>query len=151
MAEIGLAASIIAVAQLTGQCLKTIRKRIGPSESSSSELSGISKSLYEFNGALKNFQTHLEIYEDDAARLQSLEDMGSALHRCEAALRVVKEFTEKTNFLGKYLMGPKFDNKLKASLKTLDGAKELLILALHRDQMLVSTSAVSNHNLPTGY
>jgi hypothetical protein len=32
MAEIGLAASIIAVAQLTGQCLKTIRKRRGGAE-----------------------------------------------------------------------------------------------------------------------
>jgi hypothetical protein len=132
VAEIGLAAGIIAVTQLTGQCLKLIRKRMGPSEFGSSDLSRISTSLYEFNGALKNFQTHLEIYEDDAARLQSLEDVEPALDRCKTALRIVNEFAERTGPFGKYLVGPKFDNKLKASLEALDSAKELLTLALQK-------------------
>ncbi|KAK0639751.1 ankyrin repeat-containing domain protein [Cercophora newfieldiana] len=144
MAEIGLAASIITVVQLTGQCLKLIRKRIGPSNFSSSDLSRISAGLYEFNGAVKNFQTHLEIYEDDEARLQSLQDIGSALHRCEAALRVIKEYAEHSGFLDKHLAGPKFDRKLKTSLKALDGAKELLTLALQRDHLTI-TRAVEQY------
>jgi hypothetical protein len=90
--------------------------------------------LYGFNGAIKTFQTHLEIHEDDEARLSSLDYLKPALKRCKEALDTVKVFMEHTGFIGKHLIGPKLDRKLKASLKALDGAKELFMLALHADQ-----------------
>jgi len=52
MAEVvGLAASVIALLQLAGSCLKLSKKWVGPSEFGSSELSILRASLYEFNGS----------------------------------------------------------------------------------------------------
>lgn len=89
--------------------------------------------LYGFNGAVKSFQTYLEIYEDDETRLSSQEYLKPALARCEEAL-IIKEFVETSGFIVKHFIGLKFDRKLKPSLKALDGAKELFILTLHADQ-----------------
>ncbi len=134
MDGLSLAASVIAVIQLAGSCLKLSRKWIGPSEHSSTDLDTMTKALYGFNGAIKNFQTHLEIYEDDEARLRSLDYFTPALERCREALDSIQTFLEGTGFIGKHLIGPRFDRKLKASLKTLDGAKDLFMLALQTDQ-----------------
>jgi hypothetical protein len=134
MDGLSLAASIIAVIQLAGSCLKQSKKIIGPSDFSSSDLKSMTTALYGFNGALKTFQTHLEIHDDDEARLSSLEYLKPALGRCEEALNVIKDFMERRSFIGKHIIGPKFDRKLKTSLTALDGAKELFTMALHSDQ-----------------
>ena len=134
MDGLSLAASLIAVIQLAGACLKLSRKWIGPSEFGSSDLATITTALYEFNGAMKTFQTHIEIHEDDEARLRSLEYLRPALERCKEALDTVKNYMKHTSFIGKHLIGPKFDCKLKTVLKALTGAKELFMLALHVDQ-----------------
>jgi hypothetical protein len=134
MDSLSLAASVIAVIQLAGSCLKLSRRWVGSSEFGSSDLATVTTALYEFNGAMKTFQTHLEIYEDDEARLRSLDYLKPAFERCKEALDIVKDFSEHTSFIGKHLIGPKFDRKLKPSLKALDGAKELFMLALHADQ-----------------
>ena len=134
MDGLSLAASVIAVIQLAGSCLKLSRKWIGPSEFGSTDLTGIKTALYGFNGAMKTFQTHLEIHEDDEALLGSLEYLKPVLERCKEALDITKDFMENSGFIGKHLIGPKFDRKLKTSLKALDGAKELFMLALHGDQ-----------------
>ena len=133
MDGLSLAASVIAVIQLAGSCLKLSRNFLGPSEFRSSDLASMTTALYGFNGAVKSFQTHLEIYEDDEARLSSLEYLTPALGRCKEALKVIKDFVENGGFIGKHFIGPKFDRKLKPSLKALDGAKELFMLALHAD------------------
>jgi len=134
MDGLSLAASVIAVIQLAGSCLKLSRKFLGPSEFGSSDLISMSTSLYGFNGAVKSLQTHLEIYEDDEARLSSLEYLKPVLKQCGEALYIIKDSVKDNGFIGKYVIGPRFDRKLKGSLKALDGAKELFILALHADQ-----------------
>jgi hypothetical protein len=134
MDGLSIAASVVAVIQLAGSCLKLSRKWVGPSEFGSSDLTTITTALYGFNGVMKTFQTHLEIHEDDEARLNSLDYLKPALKWCKEALDIVKNFMEHTSFIGKHLIGPKFDRKLKPSLKALDGAKDLFILALHADQ-----------------
>lgn len=134
MDGLSLAASVIAVIQLTGSCLKLSKKFLGPSEFGSSDLTSMTTALYGFNGAVKSFQTHLEIYEDDEARLSSLAYLKPVLKRCEEALRTIEDFVGKSSFIGKHVIGPRFDHKLKTSLKALDGAKELFVLALHADQ-----------------
>lgn len=135
MDGLSLAASVIAVIQLAGSCLKLSRKFLGPSEFGSSDLTSMTIALYGFNGAVKSFQTLLEVYEDDEARLSSLEYLKPALKQCEKVLHIIKDVVEKSNFIEKHLIGPKFDRKLKTSLKALDGAKELFMLALHADQL----------------
>lgn len=134
MDGLSLAACVIAVIQLAGSCLKLSKKLLGPSEFSSSDLSSMITALYGFNGAVKYFQTHLEIYEDDEARLSSIEYLKPVLKQCKKALHIIEDFVGKSSFIGKHVIGPRFDYKLKASLKALDGAKELFMLALHADQ-----------------
>jgi len=134
MDGLSLAASVIAVIQLAGSCLKLSRKFVGPSGFGSSDILSITTALYGFNGAVKSFQTHLEIYEDDEARLTSLEYLKPALKQCGEALSIIKDFVENSGFIGKHIIGPRFDRKLKTSLKALNGAKELFMLALHADQ-----------------
>ena len=68
MDGLSLAASIVAV-QLVGSCLKLSKKFLDSSEFGSSDLTSMTTALYRFNGAVKTFQTHLEIYEDDEERL----------------------------------------------------------------------------------
>ena len=134
MDGLSVAASVIAVIQLAGSCLKLARKWIGPSEYESTELAAMRTALYEFNGAIKTFQTHIEIYEDDEARLGSLDYLKPVFERCREALDVIQKFMEGSGFIGKHFLGSRFDRKLKASLKTLDGAKDLFMLALQADQ-----------------
>jgi hypothetical protein len=153
MDGLSLAASVIAVIQLAGSCLKLSKKFLGPSEFGSSDLISMTTALYGFNRAVKSFQTHLEIYEDDKARLSSLAYLKPALKQCEEALHIIRDFVGKSSFIGKYVIGPRFDHKLKTSLKALDGAKELFILALHADQRYPlpyssPDSPVSNYILP---
>jgi hypothetical protein len=134
MDGLSLAASVIAVIQLAGSCLKLSRKFLGPSEFGSSDRTSMTTALYGFNGAVKSFQTYLDIYEDDEARLSSLEYLKPAFKQCGEALHIIKGFVETSGFIGKHVIGPRFDRKLKTSLKALDGAKELFMLALHADQ-----------------
>ena len=134
MDGLSLAASIVAVIQIAASCLKLSKRWIGPSEFGSSDLTAMTTALYEFTGAMKTFQTHLEIHEDDEARLSSLDHLKPVLERCKEALDTIKDFMDHASFIGKHLIGSKFDRKLKPSLKALGGAKELFMLALHADQ-----------------
>jgi hypothetical protein len=90
--------------------------------------------LYKFNRAMKTFQTYLEIHEDDEVQVSSLEYLNPILGCCEEVLNIIKDFIEGSSFIGKYLIRPKFDRSLKTSLKALNGAKELFMLALQADQ-----------------
>jgi len=89
---LSLAAGVIAIIQLTGTCLKLSRKWIGPSEYSSTDLATVTTNLYAFTGAMTAFRTHLEIHEDDEARLSSLEHLSPVLQRSTEALDVVRSF-----------------------------------------------------------
>jgi len=135
MDPLSISASVAGLITLTGSCLKLSRKWIGPSEFSTSDLKAIEKALYEFNGVIMTFETHLKIHEDDVARLNSLNYLKPALDQCNMALEVIREFVGGCSLIGKHVIGPKFDRKLKASLKALDGAKELFMLALQGDQL----------------
>jgi hypothetical protein len=135
MDPLSISASVAGLITLTGSCLKLSRKWIGPSEFGTSELKAIQKALYEFIGVLKPFETHLEIYEDDAARLNSANYLMPALEKCNIALEIIKEFLGRCSFIGKHVIGPKFDRKPKAALKALDAAKELFTTALDADQL----------------
>jgi hypothetical protein len=126
MDGLSLAASVIAVIQLAGSCLKLSRKFLGPSEFGSSDLNSMTIALYGFNGAVKSFQTYLEIYEDDEVRLSSLEHLKPALKQCREALRIIEDFIGKSSFIGKHVIGPRFDCKLKTSLKALDEPRSYL-------------------------
>ncbi|KAK4164121.1 ubiquitin-conjugating enzyme E2 4 [Cladorrhinum sp. PSN259] len=140
MDGVSVAASVIAIIQLSTSCLKLSSKWLGPSEFDTSELGRITSSLYAFNGAMKNFQTHLEINEDNEARLKALDQLKPVLQRCEAALNITKEFMERAGFVGRHLLAPRSDRKIKLAIKMLDDAKELFVLAIHHDHLTILTS-----------
>ena len=108
------------VVQLTGICLRLGNKFLGPSHRSPAGLHLIAKSLYEFNGAIKNLQTHYEINEDNQIRLNGLNHLAESLKRCEEALEIVREQLQNTSFLGRYVVGARFDRKLKKSLQVIN-------------------------------
>ncbi len=134
MEVLGIAASVIAVVQLTGACLKLSKKWLGPSEFTASELNALTADLYTFNGVLRTFQTHLEIHSDDSQRLLSLDHLTPVLQRCEKALESIREFMDKTGVIGRHFMGPRLDRKIKLSLQVLERSKGLLELAVSADQ-----------------
>ena len=133
MEVLGIAASVIAVVQLTGACLKLSKKWLGPSEFSTSELNVMMADLYVFNGVLKSFQTHLEVHSDDETRILGLNHLTPVLHRCEEALKRIRDFMEESGVIGRHLLAPRFDRKLKLSLQILERAKGLLELAVSAD------------------
>lgn len=130
-----VAASIISVVQLTGACLRLGKKLLGPSKHSSASLDLISRSLYSFNGTIKNLQTHYEINEDDQARLDALIHLSEPLRRCEKVLEIIKDRLENTTFIGQYVVGECFDRKLKKSLQEMEEARKLFEMALHSDHL----------------
>ena len=138
MEALTITASIIAIVQLTGACLKISKKltekRIGPSSYNSARLSAINTTLYGFNGTIKNLQTHLEICEEDQARLETLDHLEEPLTRCVDALKVLSLRMESDSFFKQYIIGSRFDKKLDDCLRVLKDATKLLELALLCDQ-----------------
>ena len=138
MEALAITASIIAIVQLTGVCLKISKKlsekRIGPSSYNSARLSAINTTLFEFNGTIKNLQTHLEINEEDQARLETLDHLNEPLMRCGEALEVLRLRMQSDSFLERYIRGSRFDKKLDDCLRVLKDAMKPLILALSCDQ-----------------
>ena len=134
MDGLSVAASITAVIQLTAVCLKVSKKFLGPSQYSSASLDSILKSLYAFNGTIKNLQTHYEINEDDQARLDALNHLAKPLKSCEEALEIIRERLQNTTFFGHYVVGERFDRKLKNTLQDMEEARKLFEIALHSDQ-----------------
>ena len=130
---LSLAASVIAVVQIAGSCLELSRKWLGPSEFNSADLAAVQTTLFGFTEAMETFQKHLKAHTNDEARLKSLEYLSPVLDRCKRALDIVRDFIEHSGFIGKYVIGPKFDRKLKASLKALGEAKELFRFSLYAD------------------
>ncbi|KXX76597.1 Ubiquitin-conjugating enzyme E2 4 [Madurella mycetomatis] len=137
MEVVGLTASIIAVGQLTSACLKLSGKYLGRSEHGTNEIKALQTHLYNFNGVLRTFETHVEIHEDDTARLESLRCLKPVLDACKDALECIKGFLGNTGFIGKYILGPKFDRQLKPILKVLDNAKEVFTLAVYADHLTI--------------
>jgi hypothetical protein len=137
MEVVGFVASVVALVQLTGACLKVTSKPIGPSSYKPERLRTLSKTLYGFNGTIKNLQTHLEIYEDDQARLETLNYLEEPIARCREALELLIVRTESDGVFTQYILGLRFDKKFDLCLRVLNDAKDLLELALQCDQRSV--------------
>lgn len=134
MEALAATASIIAVLQLTTACLKAGKKYIGPSSHSPESLREILATLYRFNGTLNNLKLHLEINEEDQARLQALNHLDEPLRHCESVLRLLQNRLANVTVLGQYVVGERFDGKLKKDLNGLEDARALFELALQSDQ-----------------
>ena len=125
---VGFAASIITCLQLTGALLK----RIGPSDHNKKDLAHIQSVVYGMHGAYQGLKLHLEIDEEDRARLSEL-NLEESLQVCQEVLDILSERLSTVKILGQYIVGRLWDEKLKKCVKRLEDAKELFELALHAD------------------
>lgn len=114
-------------------CLKLAKKHVGPSAMSSAEAGNLMKTLYEFHGAMNNFKTHLDMYDDDDVRMASLEYLKPVVERAYESSKIIKEYLGSGR-AAKTFRGSKFDRKLKDSLKALDEAGKLFNMAILSDQ-----------------
>jgi hypothetical protein len=140
MDPLSVTASVIAIVQITGECMKLAK--IGPSKYHLTRLKEINTNLYGFYGTIKNLQMHLEIYEEDQARLSALDHLQEPLARCFEALKLLKNRVEHDGVFSQYVMGLRFDKKLEDGLRVIADAKSLLELALQCDQRF-ATDAVA--------
>lgn len=145
LSALGVAASVISVVGMTASCLKLCSKimGLGPSQHTSDDLKSISDMLYQFNGSIKNLQTHLELCEEDQARLSALKELKTPLADCEVALKVLQDHLKGPR-LGRYLVGAGFDSKIKRSLNALEHSRALFVETLRADQQTI-VSAVERY------
>ena len=136
MDGLSVAANVIAVVQLTELTLKLAHKHVGlgPSRFEDAELRSISRTLYAFNGALQTLQTRLRINEEDETRLQALNHLTEPLNQCKEALELVSGQLKNPSFIGKHIVGERFDRMLKKALSVIEDAQKLIELALLSDQ-----------------
>ncbi|KAH0559302.1 hypothetical protein GP486_004185 [Trichoglossum hirsutum] len=139
MEGLGVAASVIAIIQVTELTLKLANKHmgLGPSRFDHAELQSISRTLYTFSGMLQTLQTHLRINEEDEARLQTLSHLTEPLNHCKAALGLLSDRLENLTFVRKHIIGERFDRKLEKALSILEDARKLIELAFLSDQHAV--------------
>lgn len=137
MDPVSVAGLAIAVAQVTSACLKSSGKLVGPSKHNSKTLLEIMSDLYSFNAAIKNLQTHLEANEEDQGRLNALSILQEPLETSKKALEMIKSRLEDPKFMHKYVLGARFDEKLKGYLGTLKIGRRLFDDVLLMDQRLV--------------
>ena len=136
MEGLGIAASVVAVVQLTELALKLAHKHmgLGPSQFDKTELKSMSQALYTFNGMLQTLQIYLRINEEDKARLQTLNHLTEPLNRCKETLELLSDQLKNSTFIRKHIVGERFDRKLRKALMVIEDARKLIELALLSDQ-----------------
>ena len=126
---LGVTASLIACLQLTG----TLLKRFGPSDHSTTDLNRIWKTIQGFQESCNDLKSHLGADPENEGRLSTYQHLDEPLRLCRKALEFLQKRLESRHFIGQYLVGNKWDSKLKKCQQRLDEAKDLLKLALCGD------------------
>lgn len=137
MDPVTIAALAIAVAQVTGACIKCISKFVGPSQHDSQDLEDIKRDLYSFNAAITNLELHLEAHEEDQVRLNALSTLEEPLKVCKESLDLIQTRLKDVTFMRKMrnqVLGVRFDEKLKRSLRTLKMSRTFFDEVLHMDE-----------------
>ncbi|KAF4820561.1 Vegetative incompatibility protein HET-E-1 [Colletotrichum siamense] len=96
---------------------------------SAEELQIITKALYDFHGAMKNLETHLELNRRDKDRIKSLQHLKPIVARSYESLQVIEDYMAGSRSR-KVFGGVRFDKKLKLSLKYLDDAGKIFNVAI---------------------
>lgn len=126
---LGVTASLIACLQLTGALLG----RFGSSDHSRTDLHRILKNIQGFQDSCNDLKSYLDAHPENEARFSTYQRLDEPLRLCRGALEFLRKRLESLNFIGQYVVGNKWDSKLKKCLQRLDEAKDLLKLALRGD------------------
>lgn len=129
ISALGLAASIIAVVQLTQSALTNV----GSSDHNKTDLNRLLGLANGFKGAYESLEYRLN-GEDDESRATLLRHLKEPAKECKMVLKCLQERLEKISFIGQYIVGLHFDKKFKKCIERFREQKELFELMMQVDQ-----------------
>jgi hypothetical protein len=132
VSALGLAASIIAVIQLTGALIKPATSSLGPSENDEKELKRLLGTMTGFQTAYSNIEQYLKSKPGEGENLANAIEL--PIQDCKAVLAELKGRLEKLTFVRKHIVGRKWDKAFKRLVKRLEDARQLFDVILQGDQ-----------------
>jgi len=128
---IGLAASIIAVLQLTSALIKPATSSLGPSENDEIELKRLLTTMTGFQTAYNNLERYLKSNPGAAETLATA--IQRPIEECKAVLAELKLRLASMTFVRKHIIGRKWDKSFNRLVKRLDDARQLFDVILQGD------------------
>jgi hypothetical protein len=132
---LGLAASIIAVLQLTGALIKPATSSLGPLENDKKELEKLKTNMTGFQTAYSNLEQYLKSNPGAAETLAAT--IQQPMKECKAVLAELESRLRSMTFVRKYIVGKKWDKHFHRLVKRLDDARQLFDVILQGDQSWV--------------
>jgi hypothetical protein len=135
VSALGLAASIIAVLQLTGSLVQPITTSLGPSENDEKELKRLTTSLTGLQTAYRSLEKFLRDNPEDTQTLVT--SIMEPLLVCKGVLVELDLRLSKMTFIRRNIIGKKWDKRFNRLVKQLEEAQELFNVIVQADQSCV--------------
>ena len=132
ISALGLAASIIAVLQLTSALIAPATSSLGPSENDQKELNRLLTTMTGFKIAYINLEQYLKSKPGEAATLVTA--IQQPIQECKEVLTQLRLRLSNMTFVRKHIIGKKWDKEFQCLVKRLDDARKLFDVILKGDQ-----------------
>jgi hypothetical protein len=132
VSALGLAASVIAVIQLTGALIKPATSSLGPSENDEKELNKLLTTMTGFQVAYNNLEHYLKSNPGTTEALVTA--IQQPIQDCKTILSELKLRLATMTFVRKHIIGKKWDKGFKRLVQRLDDARQLFDVILQGDQ-----------------
>ena len=132
ISALGVAASIIAVVQLSSALLKPVTSSLGPSENDAKELNRLLTTMTGFRVAYNNLEEYLKNIPGTADTLVTA--IEQPLRECKLVLVELRLRLSNMTFVRKRIIGAKWDTEYNRLIKRLDDARNLFDIILQGDQ-----------------
>jgi hypothetical protein len=132
VSALGLAASIIAIIQLTDALMKPATSSLGPSENDEKELKRLLVTMTGFQTAYSNLEQYLKSKPGERENLANAIEL--PIQDCKAVLVKLKVRLANMTFVRKHIIGKKWDKGFKRLVKRVEDARQLFDVILQGDQ-----------------
>ncbi|CZR68976.1 uncharacterized protein PAC_18877 [Phialocephala subalpina] len=132
VSALGLAASIIAVLQLTTALMKPATSSLGPSEHDAKELNRLLTTMTGFQVAYNNLEQYLKGNPGAADTLVTA--IKQPIQDCKVVLAQIRLRLSNMTFVRKHIIGKKWDKEFQRLVKRLDDTRQLFDVILQGDQ-----------------
>jgi hypothetical protein len=132
ISALGLAASIIAVIELTEAVLKKIP--VGSSRHDKDELRRLLSLACGFKGAYESLEYDLIHGEDEDSQAKLVEKLLQPAKECKIVIECLRRRLESVNFFKQHIIGIKFNKQFQTCIQRLKDEKELLELVMQVDE-----------------
>lgn len=126
---LGVIASLIACLQFTG----TLMKRFESSDHSKPDLYRILQTIQGFQDTCNDLKSRLDAHFENEVRLSTYQHFDEPLRLCRKALKFLHKKLDGLNFISQHIVENRWNSKLKKCLQRLNEVKDLLKLALCRN------------------